>query len=76
MSGIFGLLIGAAVKLILGWISDRKAEAALKAAGAAETASNVNKENADAERRASSVAVNAKRGAGVDDDLADGTRGF
>jgi hypothetical protein len=75
-SSLIGLLIGAAVKLILGYISDRKAEATLKEAGAAETATKISQENADADRRATQVVVNAKRGADVDDDLANGTRGF
>lgn len=53
--GFLGLILGAGVKLILGWIQGMRADAALKQAGAVETANKVNKETADAERRAAAV---------------------
>lgn len=53
-----GLVLKLVVDLFSNWLSQRQADANAKAAGRAETTSTINKESADAERRASEVAVN------------------
>lgn len=73
---IVGLILGFLAKLILGYIEDRRAAQAQRDAGAATTSSQINKETADAERRASEAQANAPTGSQLDDDLASGRRGF
>lgn len=64
------------VSFLRGWLSDQRAAQALEGKGRAETAAAVNKETADAERRAAAAGVDAPMGAALDDDLRSGRRGF
>lgn len=71
-----GLLLGFVMKLVMGYLDGQRAAQAQHDAGAAEVAAKVSKENSDVERRASEVAINARRGADLDDALASGARGI
>jgi hypothetical protein len=53
-----GLLLGALAKILLDLWSDHQANQALRKSAVAETVATINKETADAERRANEVAVN------------------
>jgi hypothetical protein len=53
-----GVVVKLVVDLVSNWLSQRQADSNAKAAGQAQATSKINKESADAERRASEVAVN------------------
>jgi hypothetical protein len=53
-----GLVVKLVVDLVGNWLSQRQADNNAKAAGQAQATTKINKESADAERRASEVAVN------------------
>lgn len=53
-----GLVLKLVVDLFNDWLSQRQADTNAKAVGRAETSTTINKEAADAERRANEVAVN------------------
>lgn len=54
-SALLGTLLGFVAKLILGYLNDQRAAASEREAGAAELDAKINKESADAERRAGEV---------------------
>ena len=68
LTSAISLILSAAIKLLLGYIQQQQANANAVALGSAQTASTINKETADAERRAADVAINAPDRARVTDD--------
>jgi hypothetical protein len=70
------MLLGFVATMFKNWMETKQAAASAKEAGAAEATAATNRETADAEHRASDVAINAKHGADLDDDLASGKRGI
>jgi len=67
---VLGAIAGG-FKLWTAFFRDKKVEDAFQA-GVDSTTAKVNKEAADAERRASDVGTNAQRGPALDDDLKSG----
>jgi hypothetical protein len=74
ISALAGLIAGG-FKLWSAFFRDKKATAEFQS-GVDSTTSKVNKEAADAERRASDASTNAKRGSDLDDDLKSGRTQF
>lgn len=69
-------IVSAILSALFGFAQQRRTEEAQREAGAAETASSINKDSADAQRRAADAAINTPHGNSLDDDLESGRRQF